>query len=381
MRSQLIGVGRVVPSFLLVLGALALPTAASAATTISRSGAAITITGDGAPSQLRHESSAYATTAAWQDDLPGAVVTPGPGCMALASNAVDCGAFVGGATVTADLGGGDDDWKDAIISYPQLISGGEGADTIETSGSNDTLSGGPGNDSLSGGLGDDVLDGGEGDDTVDGWAGNDQVTGGPGRDTLLGDGSTAYPHGNDTILARDGETDSVNCGGGADSAQVDAADVVGECVTVDRPAVVAPGAGGGGTPGTTGGPGTTTPAGPVAFSVAGSVTQTQSPSKLSKGKQITLSLTSTVTCGGQVALAITKKEAKRLKVGTKDLVLGISVPTTFSAGVATSVSVGVKTKYRKKIGKASKVSASLIVVCVDDDNKTYTGQLKATIKR
>lgn len=42
--------------------------------------------------------------------------------------------------------------------------------------------------------------------------------------------------GDDQIFARDGEADSVDCGGGADRAEVDAADVVAGCASVDRPA-------------------------------------------------------------------------------------------------------------------------------------------------
>ena len=49
----------------------------------------------------------------------------------------------------------------------------------------------------------------------------------------------------DTLFARDGERDVVDCGAGADTAQVDQLDVVAFCSNVDRE-TVAPPAGGGG---------------------------------------------------------------------------------------------------------------------------------------
>ncbi len=48
----------------------------------------------------------------------------------------------------------------------------------------------------------------------------------------------------DTLLARDGERDVVDCGAGADTAQVDQLDVVAFCSVVDREAVAPPGGGG-----------------------------------------------------------------------------------------------------------------------------------------
>jgi RTX calcium-binding nonapeptide repeat (4 copies) len=96
---------------------------------------------------------------------------------------------------------------------------------------------------------DDTVDGGAGNDTVEGGRGNDTVTGGPGRDTIYGDATSSHcswysckiPFGNDTIQARDGEADNIDCGIGTDSAVVDKIDVVANCETVQ-------GAGSNGTP-------------------------------------------------------------------------------------------------------------------------------------
>jgi Ca2+-binding RTX toxin-like protein len=99
---------------------------------------------------------------------------------------------------------------------------------------------------------DDAVDGGAGNDVVEGGHGNDTVTGGPGRDTIYGDATSSHcswysckiPWGNDTVQARDGEVDNIDCGIGTDTAIVDANDVVANCETVDG-AGASPGPGAG----------------------------------------------------------------------------------------------------------------------------------------
>ena len=86
--------------------------------------------------------------------------------------------------------------------------------------------------------------------------GNDTVAGGPGQDVIYGDATGAYctwysckiPFGNDTVDARDGEADQVDCGIGEDTATVDKIDTVVNCEKVI-------GADSNGTPGGGGGPG------------------------------------------------------------------------------------------------------------------------------
>jgi Ca2+-binding RTX toxin-like protein len=103
-----------------------------------------------------------------------------------------------------------------------------------------SLSGRGGNDILVAEDFDDTVDGGAGDDTVEGGHGNDTVTGGPGRDTIYGDATSSHcswysckvPFGNDTINARDGEVDNVDCGIGTDQAIVDTVDIVANCENV-----------------------------------------------------------------------------------------------------------------------------------------------------
>ncbi len=106
-----------------------------------------------------------------------------------------------------------------------------------------TLKGLGGDDVLRGADGADRLEGGAGDDTLDGGFGDDVIVGGPGRDTISGDlrggdcgpAWCKLPYGNDTIDARDGETDSIACGVGQDSVQADPVDLVAaDCESVQR---------------------------------------------------------------------------------------------------------------------------------------------------
>lgn len=132
-----------------------------------------------------------------------------------------------------------------------------GADPVEFSATNtpaggSTLIGSPGPDRLRSGAYDDRIDGGAGADAIAAGAGDDTITGGPGPDTILADGGvicdfvacSSSGQGNDTIHARDGERDSIDCGPGTDVAYVDPVDVTSGCETVVTGAQ-APGAGGG----------------------------------------------------------------------------------------------------------------------------------------
>ena len=82
-----------------------------------------------------------------------------------------------------------------------------------------------------GGSGNDTLNGAGGAETLLGGSGDDAITPGRGRDVAAGD------EGNDTIVVRDGVSDFVRCGDGADAVTADSAKVdVGMqgCETVTR---------------------------------------------------------------------------------------------------------------------------------------------------
>jgi Ca2+-binding RTX toxin-like protein len=111
------------------------------------------------------------------------------------------------------------------VNQPSTVRGGGGDDDIDAS---------DGTDDIDGGAGRDILDGGFGDDHIVGGPGQDQIHG----DTPEGECGVVYcklPFGNDTIEARDGEVDSIDCGVGQDRVVADANDVVSsDCETVER---------------------------------------------------------------------------------------------------------------------------------------------------
>ena len=120
--------------------------------------------------------------------------------------------------------------------------GGPGADIFDiinnVGGQDSTIDAGAGNDSVTGWNRIETINGGPGDDVLEGGWNNDTIVGGPGKDQIYGDstkscwGYCTFPFGNDTIDARDGEADSVDCGVGTDTAQVDAIDTVANCENV-----------------------------------------------------------------------------------------------------------------------------------------------------
>jgi uncharacterized delta-60 repeat protein len=165
--------------------------------------------------------------------------------------------------------------NDELLGGPgdDLLDGGAGNDTLNGREGNDRLDGGTGADDMSGGNGTDTVDYGKrtrgvlvglgksaddgeagerdnartdievviggaaadritgtsaanvfygngGNDLIYGRGGNDRLYGGPGQDRLYGE------DGNDTLFSRDGIKDSLDGGGGTDSAQRDAIDSV-----------------------------------------------------------------------------------------------------------------------------------------------------------
>jgi Ca2+-binding RTX toxin-like protein len=140
------------------------------------------------------------------------------------------------ASVTVDLDDVADDGAagegDNVHSDIEDLYGTGGDDTLTGDADANLLNGLSGSDTLRGGGGDDRLEGlrvpcaYSNVTTVIGDAADD-LDGGPGADTInasLGD---------DVIEARDGATDTINCGPGTDAAAVDAQDVLTDCEGVD----------------------------------------------------------------------------------------------------------------------------------------------------
>ncbi|MBJ7520664.1 MAG: hypothetical protein JHC84_13290 [Solirubrobacteraceae bacterium] len=285
---------------------------------------------------------------------------------------------------------------------PSALMGGAGGDTLRGGATSDTLFGGTegdapgsGNDTLDGGGGGDLLRGGDGVDTatyatrgvpvtvslddvandgqaaendnvrsdveaiiggaapdtltgsaganrIDGAGGGDTITGGDAADVLVGG------EGDDTIQARDGATDTVECGAGTDAVVADTADTVAaDCESVDRPAVAAPpepqvivvpGTAGGGT-----GPGA---AGPATFGVTIGAGTLKADTR-GRIKVTVRCPAQTAACTGTLALRGTRP-AKTLATKTYRVPAGASRAITFtlSKSLRAKVRRGARLKLR-----------------------------------
>lgn len=158
--------------------------------------------------------------------------------------------------VTITLAGGADDGRPGeaddvrgiekvAVNIAGTYTGTDGDETLEVHQvlGSVRLEGRGGADTLIGADGEDTIDGGAGADAIDAGFGDDTITPGPGRDTVSADRRGGdcgplwckLPYGNDTVLAADGEVDSISCGPGTDRVVADAADIVAaDCETVER---------------------------------------------------------------------------------------------------------------------------------------------------
>ena len=170
--------------------------------------------------------------------------------------------FLTGGVGANDIRGGTGD--DALTGGPgdDVLDGGDGRDLLIGSTGPDQIHGGAGidevsytytnervivtlddaaNDGIAGeadNVRSDVEDirGGGGPDVLTGSARNNTLTGGPGDDQIEGlGGFDAYyaEEGADTILARDGNRERVDCGEGSDIATVDTGDNLSGCETLN----------------------------------------------------------------------------------------------------------------------------------------------------
>jgi hypothetical protein len=297
-----------------------------------------------------------------EDAGPGDTVAGGPGTDDLWVG----GGLNGTGPITATLDGvADDGYAGEGDNYMPDIENLQGIGTAPsihfagTAGPNfvqmrsesaDVLAGGGGDDTIDAANGNDVIDGGDGNDTIYGGGNDDTITGGPGVDSLSGEGSASgfffSVAGNDTINARDGVREQLNCGPGADTAIVDALDVVPQdpgslCEAVDREA--AGGGGGGGA----------TPAAPK-------------PSLRSKRlsvhkKRIAVKLrcpTGAAKCTGKLTL----KTASKVKVGRKRATVTVGKASySVKAGKTSNVRVKLTSKGRSLMRRVKHVRVKLSV--------------------
>ena len=344
----------------------ALPAVASATTTATRVGNAITITGDDGPNAVSVDSNGNFIM---YKDPTGPGIVAGDGCFQESPTLINCGQGGAGLTATVTLGAGDDTYDDRVArtDWPVAdVDGGDGNDTINGSYGSDVLRGGAGDDTLRGIAGNDQIDGGAGADTIHGGADDDTIVGGPGRDSINGDGdySGTALGGNDTIMARDGEVDQITCGYGADTAEVDANDLEDvDCETIDRP-------GSGPDPGS-GSAGTLT----VKLAKPRAVTL----GALAKGKALVVIATISNDCTGTLKLAVGAAEARRAKLGRAGITIA-SIAGDAPAGKV-QLSLKIKSAYRAKLRRLTRLKTTLSIACIDASGATARHAMAVTLRR
>ncbi len=291
------------------------------------------------------------------DDIRG-----GEGADRLSYNDHDSGILV---TLDGRPGDGSDGEGDNVHSDVETVVGSTSDDVIIGSGGSDNLFGHAGfdridglggDDDVNGGTGDDELYGGTGADRLEGSADEDYLEGGAGADVFEGDNvCTEEPctGGSDFIQARDGESDIVNCGVGADTALVDFVDVVAQdtqhgCERIDRLAAAAA------TPPPAGAVLGSSQSGPIRLKVVG----VRKFSALRRGK-----LRLEVTCPGSCRVRA------RLIFGRT--VVASRSRTRLGAGVQ-RLSIKTNKRGRRLFKRRTRVGTTLAVDVRDDQGRTTT---------
>jgi hypothetical protein len=216
----------------------------------------------------------------------------------------------------------------------------------------DTVQGLGGDDLIDGANGNDVLDGGAGNDTIYGGGNDDTITGGPGVDSLNGEGSASgffiSIAGNDRIDARDGNAENLNCGPGADTAIVDANDVVPQdpgslCELVDRGAATPP------------------PPGPVSPAAKAATVRSTKLRASKTRKSIPIALAcpkGAPTCTGTLTL----KTVSKVKLGQRRRTVSVATASyTIAAGKRKTVSLKVSRDGRSLLKRVRSVKVRLTV--------------------
>jgi hypothetical protein len=238
------------------------------------------------------------------------------------------------------------------ITVEDLV-GGAGSDAIAGDGAANGLSGGPGNDGIAGGGGNDVLLGGAGDDAVNGGDGNDQLIGGAGVDSLAGG------PGADTISAADGVAETIDCGSGADTTDVDrgaggVSDVVVNCETVTGPV------------GAVRAPGVANPADltPPAASMRAAIRQRIATVRV---RGVPLRVLCRESCGLSAALALDRPTTRRLGLGTRagGAVIGKATARRATPG-AVRIRVKLSRRARQALARTTRKVAVTVQVLVSD---------------
>jgi RTX calcium-binding nonapeptide repeat (4 copies) len=258
----------------------------------------------------------------------------------------DVSVTVDGAANDGEAGEGDNvigvEKLRIVADHATFVGSDAGDDVFVEVFSSSLIRGMGGNDRLIAYDGNDTLEGGDGDDYLEGGFMNDVLDGGPGIDQFVGDRTErdVIAAGSDQIRARDGNAEQINCGIGADTAQVDAVDVVdATCESVDR-AGSGPGGGGSGA------------GGPSRPKVLGKLSIR---SISSKGLAIQITCPAACTVSGE--LRVDKKTARRLGLG-RSRMLARGKKKLAAAGDA-KVTLKVVSKARKRFKRMRSAKVTL----------------------
>jgi hypothetical protein len=101
---------------------------------------------------------------------------------------------------------------------------------------------------------------------------------------------------------------------------------------------------------------------------------------LLKGKKVKFAFTVSAPCRGEAGILVKKAEAKRLKLGTKDTVIGAAAAKVPAAGTY-SATLTIAKKFRAKLRKAKRVTAFVVVACEAAGGSTDAASRKVVLKR
>jgi Ca2+-binding RTX toxin-like protein len=245
-----------------------------------------------------------------------------------------------------------------VVADQATVVGSDAAEDFFVEANSSTIRGMGGNDRLVAYDGSDTIDGGDGDDYLEGGFGNDVLDGGGGVDQFMGDRteSNVIAIGNDQIRARDGVAEQVNCGIGADTAQVDASDVVDpSCESVDR---LAP------PPGPCCGP---VPNGPGKPKILGKLSI-----KSIAAKGLAIQVSCPAACTVTAELRVDKRTARKLRLG-RSRILARGKRTLRAPGDA-KVTLKVVRKARKRFKRLRSAKVTLKTKTTMAGNSTPTSR-------
>ncbi len=152
--------------------------------------------------------------------------------------------------------------------------------------------------------------------------------------------------------------------------------------TLSSPAVVisptgtSPSIGGGNLAGLGGLP----PASVGAFSVGLTAPSAPKLGALLQGKKVKFRFTVSAPCRGKARILVKKAEAKRLKLGAKDTLIGAAAANVPAAGTYPAT-LTIAKKYRAKLRTAKRVVAFVVVSCQAADGSTDAASRRVIFKR